>query len=363
MRLLLMLTTFAVLRAESSPAEKLIEAGHWKRARVEVEARYRTAPGDALSNFLLSQIRGAFGDRSTPLTLAEKAAALDPRTAKYHRQIAEVLGITAQHSGAFQQLLLARRFRKEIELALACDARDLQSRRDLLEFYLLAPGIAGGDVRKAEEVAAQIAQLDAGEGLLAQSRLAEFRKQPAVRENLLRQVAALPQPRYKTRITLAQYDLEPTHTNLNIAEEQAKAAIALDPGRIDAYAALATVYAERAEWTKLESILAAAAREVPDDAAPYYRAAEHLLSAGRDAVRAEQYLRVYLAQEPEGNQPGAAEARWKLGLALEMQGRLPEARAAFQESVRLDPESKAAQELKRLRTSAAGSASNSMRPM
>src|ERR1039458_368681 len=132
MRLLLILCAVAIGRAEQSPAEKLIEAGHWKRARTLVETRLREAPADALSQFLLSQIRGAFGDRLTPLTLAEKAVSLDGRTAKYHRQLAEVLGVAAQHAGAFRQLLLARRFRGEIDVALSSDPRDLQALRDLL---------------------------------------------------------------------------------------------------------------------------------------------------------------------------------------------------------------------------------------
>src|SRR5260370_9108868 len=151
MRLLLIVCVVAVSWAEQSPAEKLIEAGHWKRARSAVEI-----PGDALSNFLLSQIRAAFGDRATPLSLAEKAVALDGRTAKYHRQIAEVLGVTAQHAGPIQQLFLARRFRREIDAALSLDPRELQSLRALLEFYLLAPGIASGDQHKAVEVAGRM---------------------------------------------------------------------------------------------------------------------------------------------------------------------------------------------------------------
>src|ERR1035438_6976003 len=77
MRLLLIFCAVAIGRAEQSPAERLIEAGHWKRARTLVETRLREAPADALSQFLLSQIRGAFGDRLTPLTLAEKAVSLD----------------------------------------------------------------------------------------------------------------------------------------------------------------------------------------------------------------------------------------------------------------------------------------------
>jgi hypothetical protein len=61
--------------------------------RALVEARIKETQDGALQNFLLSQIRGAFGDRAMPLTLAEKAVALDERTAKYHRQVAEVLGV------------------------------------------------------------------------------------------------------------------------------------------------------------------------------------------------------------------------------------------------------------------------------
>ncbi len=359
MRLLLILCAFAVTSAEPSPAEKLIEAGHWKRARTIVEARFRETPGDALSNFLLSQIRAAFGDRSAPLSFAEKAVALDGHTAKYHRQIAEVLGATAQHSGAIQQLFLARRFRKELDAALACDPQDIQALRDLLEFYLLAPGFVGGDPHKAVEVARSIAGIDPAEGLLARARIAGFHKDVAAREVLLRQATEVRPPSYKARIALAQFYLEAGHTNLGAAEAQARAAMALDPSREDAHAALAALYADRCAWSDLDATLAIALREVPDDPAPHYRAAERLLASGHDPVRAERYLRVYLAQEPEGNQPSASEARWKLGRALQAQGRSADAVAEFKESLRLDPESKAAQELKRQHNGRPAAASNS----
>lgn len=41
-------------RAEQSPAEKLIEAGDWKRTRTFVETRFCEILADALSTFLLS---------------------------------------------------------------------------------------------------------------------------------------------------------------------------------------------------------------------------------------------------------------------------------------------------------------------
>jgi tetratricopeptide (TPR) repeat protein len=361
MRLLLILCAVAVSRAEQSSAEGLIESGHWKRARAVVEARVRDTPSDALYNFLLSQVRGAFGDRSTPLALAEKAVALDGRTAKYHRQIAEVLGVTAQHVGTIQQLFLARRFRKEIDAALSLDPRDIQALGDLLEFYLLAPGIAGGDQHRAVEVAGRIAAIDASEGLLARARIADFHKQVAARESLLRQAAEARPPKYKAHVELAQFYLESGHSNLSAAEAEAKAAVNADPGRVDAYAILAALYADRGGWSELDSTLAVAIREVPDDPVPYYRAAERLLATGRDPVRAERYLRVYLTQEPEGNQPPTSEARWELGLALQAQGRAADALAEFRKSARLDPESKAAPEFRRNARMAA--APNSAEPI
>lgn len=340
---------YSTVVAFGDPAspEALIEAGHWKKARAIVEARLRGEPNDPAANFFLSQIRNAFGDRESPLPLAEKAVALDASTAKYHRQVAEVLGIMAEHAGVFQQLLLARRFRKEIDTALSLDPRDIQALRDLMEYYLLAPGIAGGDAGKAAAVATSIAALNATEGFLAQARLAVFHKQTSKVEGFYRKAVEAEPGNYRARIVWAQYDLASDQPNSESAERQAREALALDRGRVEAYGILAATYADREAWNELDSILAAVAKEVPDDAAPYYRAAERLLASGRDPQRAERYLRTYLGREPEGNQPTIAEAHWKLGLALEAEGHAADATAEWKEAVRLDPTSPATRELKR----------------
>lgn len=292
-------------------ADSLIEAGHWKRARALVDPRLREAPDDPDANFLSSQIHNAFGDNAAPLGLAERAVQLAPGVARYHRQVAEVQGVMAQHAGLFQQALLARRFRKEIDIALL-DPRDAQARRDLLEFHLLAPGIIGGDPKKAETAAQQIAAIDAAEGFLAQARIAQFRKDPAQMEALLRRATEIHPTSYKALMALAQVYLEPGHREEGAAETLAKRAVALDPGRVGGYSILASVYAGREDWRALDAILQSAAREDPDDATPYYRAAERLLSDNHDAARAGRYLRTYLAQEPEGNQPTAADAEREL---------------------------------------------------
>jgi tetratricopeptide (TPR) repeat protein len=348
-RILALCLLAAGVRANQSLPEALIEAGHWKKARALVEARIGANPRDALACFLLSQVRNAFGDHESPLGLAEQAVALDGGVAKYHRQIAEAVGVAAQHSGIFQQLILARRFKKEIDAAIALDPRDLQALRDLMEFYLLAPGIAGGDSAKARETAARIAAIDPAEGYAAQARLAESSGERNRIEDLLHRAAEAKPRDYRMRIALAEFYVTPEHRDLAGAEREASEAVRIDPSRAPAYAVLARCYAAGERWIELDSTLATAGRESSDDLAPNYRAAEVLLGANRALDRAAGYLRTYLSVEPEGNEPTLAEAHWKLGLVLEKLGRAHEAAAEWREAVRLDSASPAARDLKRVK--------------
>jgi tetratricopeptide (TPR) repeat protein len=215
----------------------------------------------------------------------------------------------------FQQLLLARRFKKEIDAAIALDPQDTQSLRDLMEFYLLAPGIAGGKKIEAPAVAERIGPIDGAQGFSAEARLAEFDKDMGKAEALLRKAVEAAPAKYKAKIELAQFELGKEHRNLEAAEAAAREARQMDAARVDAYSALADVYASRGQWADLDGLLDEADAAVPDDWTPHYRAAEAMLRTGGNLAAAQRNLRKYLAQEPEGNQPTAAQAREKLELA------------------------------------------------
>ena len=332
--------------------------GHWKRAGCQ-QSCLSEAPDDPNATFLAR--RSLRVRRSPPRRrLAEKAVLLDGSVARYHRQLAEVQGLLAQHANVFQQVMLARRFRKEIGAALERDPRDTQALRDLLEFYLLAPGVVGGDVKKADAMAQQISAISGVEGFLAKARVAEFRKDRWQAEALLRRVAEIRPASYKTQVALGSF-LVSGHRDDSGAEAIARDAIALETGRVAAYCILAEVYAARGDWDALEVALSSAAKAVPDDAAPYYRAAVQLLAQHRESVRAERYLRLYLAQEPEGNQPTDADAHWKLGLALQSQGLAGNALREWKAAIQLDGESPAIHEIRKARNVDTSGASSLVR--
>jgi tetratricopeptide (TPR) repeat protein len=248
--------------AAQTEAERLIEAGHWKQARAIVEAEARTSH-DALTQFLLSQIHNAFGDRESPLPFAEKAVSLDGTVAKYHRQVAEVTGVMAQHAGILQQLLLARRFRHEIDIALSLDGSDVQTLRDLMEFYLLAPGIAGGDKVKAREIAVRIAGVDVVQGYLAKARLAEAAGDPSRQESMLRKAVETAPSHYRARIALATFLL--AHGNWENGRKEAEVAIRIDSSRVDGHALLASALAHLDLIADLEAAVSVAEHRVPDE--------------------------------------------------------------------------------------------------
>lgn len=307
MKLAALLLACAAALPAQTPAEDFIEAGHWKRARALVEAHLREAPDDPLALFLMSQIHFAFGQRDQPLKLAERAVTLAPNDAKFHRQLAEATGVMAQRSNMFQQVFLARKFKKEIDTAIALDPNNVQARRDLMEYYLLAPGLIGGDKKQAHEVAARIARIDLAQGFLAEARLAAFDRDLARQEATLCKAVEAAPAKYKIRIALAQFYTK-DKVNWEAAAEQAREAVKIDATRADGYSILASAYAARGRWAELEPVLAQAERQVPDDWTPYFRAAESTIAAGKNLATAMVYLRKYLTQEAEGDQPTHAEA-------------------------------------------------------
>jgi tetratricopeptide (TPR) repeat protein len=346
---LLACLTTAALAAENISPLALVEAGHFKRALAIVEPRFQADPNDAEAAYLLSRVKEAFEDLDSALRLAQKSLELDDKNARYHLQLANVYGEMAQRAGIFKQMGLARKYKSEAERAASLDPKFVDARMGLIEFYLEAPGIAGGDKKKARELADDIARSDSSQGYMAQARLAQQEKDTSKQEAAyLKAIAANPR-NYDAEVSLASLYAEKLK-NYDAGEKHARAAIQLDLGRVHAYAVLATIFAAQKRWPELDTILSQAEKNVPDDVNPYYQAGKKLLLDGVDLGRAERYFHKYMSQPAEGEEPDLAAAHWRLGLVLEKQGRKREAISEIQTAVSMKsdfPEAK--KDLKRLR--------------
>src|SRR5688500_12033239 len=108
----------------------LVEAGRWRKAQPLLEAAVKSNLNDADALYQLSRVKMVSEETDAALTLAEKAAALQPKNATYRFQVASVVARQAQQASVFRQIGLARKFRREGDAALALDANHL----DALEF-------------------------------------------------------------------------------------------------------------------------------------------------------------------------------------------------------------------------------------
>jgi tetratricopeptide (TPR) repeat protein len=337
----------AWLCAADTP-QTLMDDGHHKRLRAIAEQRYREHPNDPEALWMMSFVKLSWDDHKAALELAEKAVAADPKNPRYRLALAQAVGREAQKASILRQPGLALRFKRELAAALALDPKNVAAMEYTIAFDFEAPGIMGGDKANGRAMAEQIMRIDAVEGYLEQVTVARYDKQGNRIEELLRKAVEAGPASYQAHVNLANFCVNPLKRN-GEAEALAREALRIDPSRTNAHTALVVSLIAQERWAELDAALAQAEKDVPDDLYPYFRAGQSCLARPNELARGERYFRKYLTQEPEPYRPNHSLAHWRLGQALEKEGRKPEAIAEFQAAVKLDPDSPARQDLKRLK--------------
>ena len=331
-------------------AAHLIERGHFKRARPLLETALRANSADPEALHLTSQLAVVWGNLDSARALAERAVKLDSANADYHYQLGSVAGQQAQRASILRRPGLAGKFRAEMNEALQRDSTHVLARFAMVQFYLQAPGIMGGDKKKARALAEGLVRTHPATGYSALLDVVIAEGDTTRREELLRKAVEVDPTGYDAGIDFASFVVGRDSARSEAAEREARALAVRHPDRPGGYALLAIILATQQRWSDLDSMLAQAERLVPDNLGPEYQAARVLQTRGDSLGRAERYLRHYLEEEPEGDSPGAAAAHWRLGLVLEKQGKLDEARREIDLAVKLQPTlEQAKKDAKRLR--------------
>jgi len=131
---------FAALLKErkTADAEKLARDRINANARDEIAILY-------LANLSASDA----AKREVAISKAEACVAALPASSKCHQALGRLYGTAALASGPMGAIKYASRIKEEFVKAVELDPRSFEARRDLNQFYLQAPGIAGGSVRRA----------------------------------------------------------------------------------------------------------------------------------------------------------------------------------------------------------------------
>lgn len=337
------------LCAASPEWEGLEKSGRWKVLRYQVETKAKAAPKDSEILVWRSKVLQAFGRTEEAYQLAKDATVAFPQSADAWGQLCSTAGQMAQKAGMLKKMSYATECRDAGQKALGLNPKHLQALNIMAGFYEMAPGMIGGDAKKAKECQQALAALDPDYAQRIRVSDAAKTKDPARIEAAFKQ-AAQALPRATWPLTgLASLAMDPKALRPQEAQAHARKALEIDPCSAAAHGLLGQALAAEWKWAEVDATLARAEKAVPENLNPHYQTARWLVLASREPARAEALLRRYLAVEPEAGAPSHAGARWRLGLALEQQGRKAEALQELKLAAQGAPKDKdIAADLKRL---------------
>ena len=249
----------------------------------------------------------------------EQAVKGDASNSMFHLWLGRAYGRKAERSSWFTALRLAGRLRREFETAIQLDPQNLEARRDILEFYLQAPGIVGGGRDKARAEAEEIAKRDPAEGHRAWANYWDDQK---------------------------QYDK---------AEAEWKKAFDARPSRPDTYFELIEFYRTRGRFADMLPIIRLLTERFGKDRrVPYYVAETYILNDNDDdenrLAEAQALLEKYIAGPVGAEDPSRAQAQVWLGRLFEKKDEPARAEEQYRQALKLEPDMKEAKEaLRRLR--------------
>jgi tetratricopeptide (TPR) repeat protein len=299
----------SALRADASAAiqsaQHLISAGNYTGAISALQAAVPANSSSAELFYWLGRTYYEMRDWDNAVEQGEKSVSLDPKNSLYHQWLGRAYGGKADRDRSFS---MAKKVKAEFKEAISLNPSNIAARRDLEEYCLDAPWIAGGSKDEALEQVTAIAAIDPVAGHLARALYdREGLKNPDDAENELRQV------------------------------------LAAKPKSPDPYFEVADFYRELNKPADIGTAIDAAALVSPNDPRlAYFRGVAAVL-ANANLPSAERDLKSYLASTPDRSDwPAHAAAREWLGRLYEEQGKRADAAEQYREALQLEPKRKEA---------------------
>jgi tetratricopeptide (TPR) repeat protein len=253
-------------------------------------------------NFLLCKVYLSLDDYDSAIKYGEKAVKLDDSKSEYHLWLGNAYGVQAQKGSKLKTLFRAKKVKNEFEKAVELDSTNLEARFGLIQYYVMAPGIMGGDKQEARRQAEIIEKMDPLYGAYSWVLFWQKEKDFDKVETYLRKAVELDtSSTYRARYWLGSH-----------LQEQKK-------------------YPQAAEvFEKLYN-------EHPDQTGALYQVGRSYLFAKDSLEKAERCFKQYLQVQPQKDTPDWAAAHWRLGMVYDLQGKTDLAIAELEEAIKLDP--------------------------
>ena len=147
----LLLFTVKMDASDFNRAELLFQQEKYALAKPIFEKILKSEPNNYKAIEYLGDIAGHYKDWNLALNYYEKLKISNPKNANYQYKYGGALGMKAKEGSKIAALGLVGDVEKAFLKAVQLDAKHVNARWALIEFYLQVPGILGGSEKKAQK--------------------------------------------------------------------------------------------------------------------------------------------------------------------------------------------------------------------
>jgi tetratricopeptide (TPR) repeat protein len=289
-------------RAQTAPAHAHAAPSAATATLASAEAFSKAHPRNADGWVALARARLMAGKAEPAIAAAQKATQLAPGNAQAFFMLGNAYGMRIGQVGMLSKMSIAPKLRDAFERTVQLDPGQLEARGDLISYYLQAPSMLGGGIEKARAQAVEIGKRDAAQGLLARAGIARFE--------------------HKADLALSLY----------------RNALAAKPHDRDTRLAVIMGYEQMERWADAFGLLHAWTVEDPSTGAAWYQTGRASALSGLHADEGIAALQRYLAMPHAADDVDNKHALYRMGQIQPRAGRTADARASWQQALKLDPD-------------------------
>jgi tetratricopeptide (TPR) repeat protein len=150
--------------------EELFNAGKYGQAKEIFERVLILDSKDAQASYFMGRIYIEFEDYDTAKEHLEKAVKFDEGNIDFHLWLATVYRQKTRTANFLSASKWAGKWKAELERAVEIDLANIEARKRLINYYLNAPAIGGGDKDKGKRLAEETIGIDEIQGRLLLAR-------------------------------------------------------------------------------------------------------------------------------------------------------------------------------------------------
>lgn len=309
MRWIILLLCVLSLAANAQPpvekAKDLFDSRKYDEAIPLLNKIEEASKDYAAARYLLGRIAYDQKKYDESAEFFEQATEANDKIADYHNWLGNAYGAIAQNAGVFKQGMLAPKMKSAWEKAIALDAKNLDARFSLIQYYTQAPGFMGGSFEKAREMANQIKAINPAQGHRAMGIVMTKDKKFAE------------------------------------AEMEYLEMVKVDPAFMPV---LSNFYVNQKQFDKAFALYEELVKKNPSDMGLLYQIGKTSAVSGMKLERGEECLRKYLTYSPKQNEPSIAGANMRLAQIYEKRGQKADAQKLYKTALSMDSKLKEAEE-------------------